>query len=190
MNSVWKQLWDYATLLINMIPSSIYEGLLAVFCVGTVLIFAIYEFRNGWRKVAGLLLIEYLFLIFCSTVFFRDVSADYNFTPFWSYLAILDGRKELIPENIMNVVVFVPIGMLMGVMADVRGMMDEGRWKKGWQVALIIGTGLGISISIETMQYFFHRGFAELDDVMHNTIGGMIGYGIYQLAHRFHGAHR
>lgn len=41
--------------------------------------------------------------------------------------------------------------------------------------------GMGISLSIEVMQYFFHRGFAETDDVMHNTTGCLIGYGIYWL---------
>ena len=158
------------------IPMSVYEGLLSVFCMGTVLIFAIYGFRSGWKKGAGLLLIEYIFLIYCSTVIFRTSveNVGHDFMPFWSYLAILDGRKELIPENIMNVVVFIPIGILLGVTTS-RWKMFDGRWKKGWQVALIIGTGLGISISIETMQYFFHRGFAELDDVMHNTTGCLIG---------------
>ena len=137
-----EQIWVYVVSLYRDIPAEVCEGLLAVFCMGTVLIFAIYEFRNGWRKVAGLLLIEYLFLIFCATVFFRVYSASigHNFTPFWSYLAILDGRKELIPENIMNVVVFIPIGILLGVTTS-RWKMFDGRWKKGWQVALIIGTG-------------------------------------------------
>ena len=41
-------------------------------------------------------------------------------------------------------------------------------------MALMIG--MGISVSIEAMQYFFHRGFAETDDVMHNTLGCILGY--------------
>ena len=40
--------------------------------------------------------------------------------------------------------------------------------------------GMGISLSIEVMQYFFHRGFAETDDVMHNTLGCIVGYMIVQ----------
>ena len=35
---------------------------------------------------------------------------------------------------------------------------------------------------IEAMQYFYNRGFAETDDVMHNTIGCLMGFGIYSLA--------
>ena len=65
----------------------------------------------------------------------------------------------------MNVVVFVPMGILMGSLL---------RIKCSW--LMLLAVGMGISISIEAMQYFFHRGFAETDDVMHNTIGCILGY--------------
>lgn len=51
--------------------------------------------------------------------------------------------------------------------------------KRVWLFVLM--TGLVISVLIEAMQYFFHKGFAETDDVMHNTLGCMIGYGMYAL---------
>lgn len=34
--------------------------------------------------------------------------------------------------------------------------------------------GCGISVTIEALQFFFMRGFSELDDVMHNTVGCLI----------------
>jgi len=47
----------------------------------------------------------YLFLIFCSTIIFRTTGEirQYDFHPFWSY-----DRPDLLVENIMNVVVFIP----------------------------------------------------------------------------------
>lgn len=48
-----------------------------------------------------------------------------------------------------------------------------------WWIVLLIGCG--VSFSIEMFQLLFKRGFAELDDMMHNTIGCMIGYGIYTM---------
>jgi glycopeptide antibiotics resistance protein len=39
--------------------------------------------------------------------------------------------------------------------------------------------GAGISLSIEVLQLFLRRGYSELDDVMHNTLGCLIGYGLY-----------
>ena len=38
--------------------------------------------------------------------------------------------------------------------------------------------GCGISVTIGALQFFFMRGFSEVDDVMHNTLGCLIGYGI------------
>ncbi len=70
----------------------------------------------------------------------------------------------------MNVIVFIPIGMILGSLLRVKG---------SWLIALLIGCS--VSVTIEAMQYFLHRGFAETDDVMHNTVGCVIGYGIYKL---------
>lgn len=44
--------------------------------------------------------------------------------------------------------------------------------KGSWLIVTIIGCG--ISVSIEALQFFFMRGFLELDDVKHNTVGCLI----------------
>lgn len=95
--------------------------------------------------------------------------------PFWSYRAIMDGKEQYLAENIMNVVVFVPIGILLGFMINGSRFKVKSVW------LFVLMTGLVISVLIEAMQYFFHKGFAETDDVMHNTLGCMIGYGMYAL---------
>ena len=166
-----EQFWQYVNNLYNNVPVNIYEGLLLVFFIGTIFAVLLTGIKKGLRLSSALLLIEYLVLIFCSTVYFR-VSREicrHNYTPFWSYAAIQDGRKELLYQNIMNVLTFVLVGMLLG--CAFRSM----NW---WKVLVV---GLGISIAIETMQLLFHRGFTEVDDVLHNTFGCMIGYGIYKL---------
>lgn len=158
----------YIANLYKDIPVSVYEGLLIIFCVGTVGIIAFCGWKRGWRKVIGLLLAEYVVLIYCSTVFCRKVSegvVGHNFSPFWSYEAIKNGKEDLIAENVMNVVVFVPVGIILGSLLKVKG---------SWLIALMVG--MGISGSIEAMQYFLKRGFSEVDDVIHNTIGCILGY--------------
>lgn len=149
------------------VPISLYEGLLSILCFGAVLSMTVWGIKKGLKQFARLLLIEYVILLFCSTVIFRvyNESRGHNLNPFWSYAAIQEGRTELLVENIMNVMVFVPVGILLGSLLRVKG---------SWLIALLIG--LCISISIEAMQFFFHRGFAEMDDVMHNTLGCILGY--------------
>lgn len=161
-----EEIKQYVDSLYQDVPTSVYEGLLSVFCLGAVIIIGLYGWNQGWRKIAGLLLVEYVFLIYYSTVIIRTKveGVGYNFHPFWSY-----GEPRLFVENIMNVAVFVPVGVLTGLV--LRGI----RW---WQV-LIAGSVL--SISIETLQFFLKRGFSEIDDVMHNTLGYVIGYWIYMM---------
>lgn len=161
-----EQFRQYIINLYQDIPQEVYEGLLSVFCLGLVVFSAWKGFKTGLRYSTVLLLVEYIFLLFCSTVFFRTPgdTRQYDFHLFWSY-----DRPELLVENIMNVVVFVPVGLLLGI------AFKQMTW---WKVLLI---GCGISVAIESLQFFLMRGFSEVDDVMHNTVGCLIGYGIYYL---------
>ena len=161
-----EQFKQYVISLYQDIPQEVYEGLMSIFCVGTVLLLVWKGFKTGLRYSVALLLIEYIFLIFCSTVIFRATgeTRQYDSHPFWSY-----SRPDLLVENIMNVVVFILVGLLLGI------AFKQMTW---WKALLI---GCGISVTIESLQFFFMRGFSELDDVMHNTLGCMIGYGMYAL---------
>lgn len=158
-----EQFRTYIVSLYQNIPTEVYEGLLSVFCLGLVVFIAWKGFKIGLRYSVALLLIEYIFLVFCSTVIFRATgeTRQYDFHPFWSY-----DRPELLVENIMNVVVFISVGLLLGI------AFKQMTW---WKVLLI---GCGISVTIEALQFFFMRGFSEVDDVMHNTLGCLLGYGI------------
>jgi len=149
-------------------------------------------FKTGLRYSAPLLLIEYIFLLFCSTVIFRTTGAtrQYDFHPFWSY-----DRPDLLIENIMNVIVFIPVGMILGSLLRVKGSWSKyGSWFKvngsstseatksmTWLIVLLIGCS--ISITIESLQFCFMRGFSEVDDVMHNTIGCILGYSLWLMVH-------
>lgn len=165
------EIGEYWMSLYRDIPMTVYEGLLSVLCLGIIVFFSWKGIRKGFVLTARLLLVELITIIYCSTVIFRRAGEvnRYDFHPFWSYAAIHEGREELLAENIMNVVVFMPIGILLGI-----GFTKWPWWK-------VIGAGSLMSVSIEAMQLIFKRGFCEVDDVVHNTVGCMIGYGLVQL---------
>ncbi len=71
----------------------------------------------------------------------------------------------------MNVIVFIPVGMMLGSLLRVKG-----------SCLIVLLIGCSISVTIETLQFCFMKGFSEVDDVMHNTLGCLIGYGIYAIA--------
>lgn len=118
------------------------------------------------RFVFEVLLAEYYFLVFCSTVICRASHGDRHIEliPFWNYLDILnrvDYPADLI-EVLLNMALFVPIGLLLGGL--------------GFKTKKILLSGICLSGIIEVSQFAFCKGLCETDDVMHNTLGCVIGY--------------
>lgn len=131
---------------------------------------AICYYKQQPKFIPTGILDAYVFLVLSSTVFSRDRQADYNFelTPFWSYVAVYHGNKELLIEDIANVAMLIPVGILVAVI-----------WRTGLKRTMLIGFGL--SLFIELLQLLLKCGLFELDDIIHNTLGCLIGYGIYVL---------
>ncbi len=163
---------DYWETLVNDNPHELYFVALIVLLA----IFLLFVWGNGLEKglrySLGVLLVEYVVLIYCSTVFFRPTGkvATYDYKPFWSYQAYFEGREpNALVENFANVLVFVPVGLLLGFTIKKTSYV---------RVAII---GACISIGIELLQLIFKKGFSELDDVMHNTLGCMLGYSLFRM---------
>lgn len=164
---------SYWRSLINEIPHELYIIALIVLVSSFLILIGLKGFRRGIRYSMGVLLIEYIGLLYCSTVFYRitSKSVQYDYMPFWSYQAYFDGREpNALIENMMNILVFVPIGLLLGCLIKNKTFV---------RVAIV---GACISIGIELLQLIFKKGFSELDDVMHNTLGCMIGFWMYRIA--------
>lgn len=68
----------------------------------------------------------------------------------------------------LNILLFVPLGFLLPMISK--------RFKNLWLTTL---TGFVFSAGIETMQYITGRGLTEVDDVINNTAGALIGYIMY-----------
>ena len=151
-------------------PTGVLVGFAGVFVIGTILFLAFLGPRRGARWAAGLLLAEYMVLILMLAVFCRKLLdvREFHVIPFRSYWYIWEGGHFLM-QVCMNVLAFVPIGLLLGC--------AFGRLR--WKTVLLIGGGF--SLLIEVLQFVFKRGFAEFDDVFHNVLGCAIGFGVYVL---------
>ena len=120
--------------------------------------------RNSLLTTLG----GYLFFVLCTTLFFRESSDTmrYYLIPFWSYDVL---NYKVIAQHILNVLMFVPIGFLLGA------IMNGRRWLQ------VIENGCLLSVMIEILQLLTRRGVCNIDDVIHNTIGCAIGYGTFRL---------
>ena len=63
----------------------------------------------------------------------------------------------------MNILFFIPYGLLFP-------------WKDNWKRVFV--TALVLSVFIELSQFIFNLGWCEVDDVISNTLGAMIGWGV------------
>lgn len=163
----------YFDTISSVLPFVFYWGLLGVSFIGSLVLIWWKGLRRGMRYGAMLLLAEWVLLVLCAIVFFRESSADrdYNLMPFWSYWDY-GGHSyfmEMFGENILNVLLFMPIGFLAG--CGLRGMT----FKK------VLLLGGGFSVFIELLQFVFKKGFCETDDVIHNVLGCIIGYGLWRV---------
>jgi glycopeptide antibiotics resistance protein len=121
-----------------------------------------------FRKASWCIIAGYIYFLLCSTVLFREPSIERHFIiqPFWSYFVLYN---KLLAQNILNVLMFMPIGFFTGI-----GL----RKKKTMKVVLI---GFVLSLAIEITQLITKCGIFSTDDVIHNTIGCLIGYGLFRL---------
>lgn len=78
-----------------------------------------------------------------------------------------------------NTIAFIPFGMLL-------------RWARNKNTTFVQALlySLGFTLAIETVQYITKLGVFDIDDIIMNTLGGVIGYCIYyvtaKLIRRYH----
>ena len=110
--------------------------------------------------IFGFLFGAYITAVVWITLFSRIGDGYRRFLlPFHSYVEILKGNRQFLLENIGNVILFIPLGVVLGVV-------------KKWDVKR---AGFFISLFIEVLQFTFALGTFECDDLIHNTLGAVIG---------------
>jgi len=90
---------------------------------------------------------------------FADLIETYKRYGFWSFTRLFFG----------NIGWFIPFGFLLPLL-----LKKESFFK-------VVVMGFMFSFAIETIQFIFRKGVAELDDLILNTIGVAIGYYFYKL---------
>ncbi len=96
-----------------------------------------------------------------------------NLKPFvWLSQTYEMGAAKMLEQLVLNIGMFVPWGLLLP--------MTFPRLRALWKTALTV---LSTTLGIETLQYFLGRS-ADIDDVIMNLAGGLIGYAIFALCNR------
>ncbi len=114
-------------------------------------------------------------LILWITILSREklIGTPITYHPFHSLLSLLkELQRGRIGNSFGNIILFVPVGILFPVVTG---------WKKMWKTVV---AGISFSFFIEIIQLTTSRGCFDLDDVLLNGMGTVIGFGIFQAAKR------
>ena len=121
-----------------------------------------------YREMLSLIFIIYVLCLFY-VVTFGDVGwSNSNFIPFKEMFRYSFGSNLFIKNVLGNIIMFVPYGFFVSYYLDL---------KKPLSAFLLV---LLVSTSIETTQLLIGRVF-DIDDIILNIVGGMIGFAIYKL---------
>jgi glycopeptide antibiotics resistance protein len=138
----------------------------------------------SWKRELQLLLVYICLLVvtrftFCPfgkvdgkiqpLVFYKDNWFPFriNLLPF-VYLFDYPVFKEALLNLIGNTTMFIPVGIIWPMV-----------FKKLDTPAKIISAGVGFSFCIEILQLPFYDRVSDVDDLILNSLGYIIGYGIY-----------
>ena len=115
-------------------------------------------------------------ILLLSMLFLREHAVDsYNLVPFRFVKDYIIDRGVLAFYNIVgNIVVFIPGGVYLALL---------NRNEKTLVNTAYIAA---FSLEVELIQYMTNRGVADIDDLMLNTLGGLLGiYLLRRLERRF-----
>ena len=128
--------------------------------------------KRFWRPVIALLFLTWLAVIAVATLTDRTpglIPTKPEVIPFHSYRAVMAGEnKEILRSNFMNVILFYPAGLFACELLPKS-------WSRAKRVILVAVLFALVSAGIEFCQYHFALGQAEVDDVIHNAMGALIG---------------
>jgi glycopeptide antibiotics resistance protein len=103
---------------------------------------------------------------------FYQPNAPRNFVPLRTMRQdVRLGGSEFLINSVGNVVVMLPMGLLLPSLI--------GRRCSALRVS---AATLAVSLLIEMLQGLSRRRVADVDDVILNTLGGLIGFGLWSLA--------
>ena len=132
---------------------------------------------KGWLRpgIVGLLA-GWFAAVLWITIFDREPGAyESSWVPLHAYWILFSGQQpEMFRSCLMNVFLFYPAGLLLA------GLLPQNGSYRRQMLCTVICFGL-FSLSIELSQHFLQLGTAEIDDVLHNTLGAAAGFAAFHL---------
>ena len=145
-----------------------------------------------WKREAVLLLMYVNILFIVRLVFFplyrvngcvqplvidpaKWLPVKSNLVPLLN-IASYENKAESVVNIVGNIVLFIPTGIILPIV-----------YRQTDSLKIVTLAGFCMSLGIELIQLVFPNSTTDIDDLILNTIGTVIGYGLYRLTGRIVG---
>ena len=142
----------------------IIKSLFIIYCIGLIFILFLSRARIGNQ--------------FNLDVFSKEHFAMINMTPFKTIFEFLErmsnstiNRNIVIVNLAANMLMFIPMGMALPI-------LFSEKFNKLWKTTLFV---VSLVIVVEIIQFVTFCGSADIDDLILNSLGCVIGYGIIKI---------
>lgn len=146
----------------------------AVFCIVTVILYKFRKFDKV-QSIAAILLSMYIVVLLYFTVVGRYSHEEYEYQihVFYSYRRLfVYFDRHSIEQIIINLLMLAPVGFLLSAIIKGKG-----------KYVIVLVLCLLLTAFIETMQLLTKCGSCEVDDIVNNMIGAVIGVLTYAFLH-------
>ncbi len=132
--------------------------------------------QNGPNSLTNVLFFIYLIALFWILLLKLGVRFSYmenrriNLIPFYEPL-FLNGKFDFV-EIIMNVIIFIPLGVYTGILY------------KRWSWMKHISFFSLLSLLVESLQFILKLGSFDMTDTITNTLGGVFGLLVFKVIER------
>ena len=124
--------------------------------------------KSLWRNICNLVLLAFsIYALIYTTLFRREGgNLQIELRPFYSFI-MAQSQVEYYRTFFMNALLFVPLGLSMPYVLSKK--------PRKWTVFVTVVFAAVLSVGIEYLQYRYHLGRCETDDVIANTLGAAVG---------------
>ncbi|MBR2764413.1 MAG: VanZ family protein [Blautia sp.] len=174
-----------SAVLYFMFSSTGNTGLMLIFIIMlyavitvAAMVFYIVNNHEYMSKGAFIIFLLYILAVLYITLFSRkDVSISTILVQPFAHVseALRMHSFEPLQHELLNIAMFVPVGFLF-CMIDPEELC---------RVAYVLPVGMLFSVLIETLQLLLRRGQCDIDDIISNSLGAVVGYLIFRVFHRF-----
>ena len=143
--------------------------------------------RTGWKREVLLLLMYINLAVIIRFVFFPKAMVNGRVQPLvfdpaaafpfrvnlipLVHLLEYDSMRDIVWNVVGNMAMFIPSGIILPII-----------YKKLNSIEKVAAAGAFISLCIELLQLPFASRASDIDDLIMNTLGVAVGYGIYKIA--------